>query len=529
MRVALTGGTGFVGSHTVVRLLAHGHRPRLLVRDPAKAVRVLGARGVDPAAVELIEGDIGDRAAVDRLLDGAEAVIHAAAAIGVTGRRADLVTQNVHGVEHVVGRAVERGIDPVIHVSTVAVFVPPERPVITAEGRLAAPRTDYGRSKLAAERYVRRLQDGGAPVTIVYPGGVLGSGQPVLDAMMEGLAGALGSMWPVPPGGVVLLHVEDLAEALARMIEPGQGPRRLMLGGDFLRWPELADLCDGLTGVPCRRMPFPRRTVLALGTVLDLVKRVRPVDYPLTRDGAEIMVSMVPTDDQPTLRALGLQRRPVQVTVEDALRSLAADGHLAPSRAGRLAPDGLVVDPRPGLGARGRAWVRHHLVPRLTRSRTFTRVGPRIMPRLDRLTHRLSGGRFLVSDLTAPTLLLTTTGARSGEPRVVPLACVAERAGSWLVVGSNFGRERHPAWTANLLHTPDAEVQFRRRTQRATATLLEGAPRDVAWRDLMHLLPVFDRYEEVSGRDLRVFRLTPVEQAPDPVRGSPTRVRHQAR
>jgi deazaflavin-dependent oxidoreductase (nitroreductase family) len=508
MLVALTGGTGFVGSHPVVCLLDHGHRPRLLVRDLDRAARVLDSRGVDPTAVELVEGDMVDSAAVGRLLDGADAVIHAAAAIGVTGTHSDLV-DNLRGVEHVVGLAVERGLDPVIHVSSVAVFVPPDGPMITAESRLASPRTEYGQSKLDAERYVRRLQDGGAPVTIVYPGGLLGSDQPSHNAMMEGLAGALRTLWPVPTGGVSVLHVDDLAEALARMVDPGRGPRRLVLGGDFLRWAELADLCDELTGVPCRRLAFPGWTVLGLGSLLDLVRRVRPLDYPLTRDAAEIMVSMVPTDDAPTLQALGLRRRPVAATVEEALRSLAADGHLEPSRAGRLAPPGAAVPEPVGAAERARTWIRHNLVPRLTRTRTFTRVGPRIVPPLDRLTNRLSGGRFNVSDVTAPTLLLTTTGARSGEPRVVPLACVPEPGGSWLVVGSNFGRERHPAWTANLLHTPVAEVRFRGRVQPVTATELEGAARDAAWQALMRLLPVFDGYERVSGRHLRVFRLTP--------------------
>jgi nucleoside-diphosphate-sugar epimerase len=342
VRVAITGGTGFVGSHTVARLLAHGHQPRLLVRDPGKAERVLGALEIDPTSVELVVGDMGDASAVAELLEGTDAVIHAAAAIGVTGPRADLVAQNVHGMENVIGAAVARGLDPVIHVSTVAVFVPPDRSVITVDGRLASPRMDYGRSKLAAERYARRLQDDGAPVTIVYPGGVVGPHQPTLDTMMEGLAGALGSVWPMPKGGVAVIHVEDLAEALVRMVEPGRGPRRFMLGGDFLTWTELADLCDSLTGVRCRRMVVPGWVLIALGAALDAAKKIKPFDYPLTRDAAEVMVSMVPTDDTATDAALGLERRSPRDSIEEALRCLAADGHLAPQKAGRLAPPGAV-------------------------------------------------------------------------------------------------------------------------------------------------------------------------------------------
>jgi deazaflavin-dependent oxidoreductase (nitroreductase family) len=518
MRVLVTGGSGFVGSYAVAALLAAGHEVRVLVRAPGRAARILGGLNIDAEAVDTHPGDVLDEQSVGRALDGCDAVIHAAAALGVTDARANVVEVNVAGTRNVIGGAVARGLDPVVHLSTIAVFVPPAGPVIRPDDPLAHPRTAYGRSKVAAERYVRGLQADGAPVTILYPGGVIGPRQPRLDAMMEGLAGGLGLIWPVTRGGVSLLDVRDLGEALARAVVPGRGPRRYILGGHHLSWPRLVDHCDALTGVRCRRIPVPGGVMVALGTLLDAAKRVRPFGYPLTRDAAQIMVTLVPSDDTTTLDELGLTLRPVEESLADALRWLAAAGHLAPARAGRLAP-------RPDHATHTTSTTRRKAGPVMPSSRLkavitppvqrvagsawFAKVGPKVVPPLDRALHRLSGGRFLLGQYIVPSLVLTASGHRSGLPRRTPLACMPEPDGSFVVVGSNFGRENHPAWTTNLLHGPNAEVGYRGRTIPVTARLLEGTERAEVWPRLLKVWPTFERYVERSGRELRVFRLEP--------------------
>ena len=337
MLVLLTGGTGFVGSHAVPALVAAGHRPRLLVRDEAKAPATIARRGVDPAHVEVVVGDVLDRSSVERAVDGCDAVIHAAAAIGITGPGGpSTFDQNVGGTKNVLEPALAAGCDPVVHVSSVAVFVPPKEPVITADSPLADPRTEYGRSKVAAERWVRSRQDEGAPIAVVYPGGVIGPDQPRLDTAMEGIASARKMAWPMAPGGVGLLDVRDLASVLAAALRPGQGPRRLVVGGAFLTWPELGDLTDELCGVRARRLPLPRPVLIGTGAVLDVVRRVVPLDYPLTRDAAEIMATMAPTDDDPALESLGVQLRPVREAVADALRWMVDAGHLPADLAPKL-------------------------------------------------------------------------------------------------------------------------------------------------------------------------------------------------
>ncbi|WP_084958610.1 nitroreductase family deazaflavin-dependent oxidoreductase [Thermoactinospora rubra] len=139
----------------------------------------------------------------------------------------------------------------------------------------------------------------------------------------------------------------------------------------------------------------------------------------------------------------------------------------------------------------------------------FTRIGPKIIPPLDRAVHRLTRGRLMSNSRIIPTLVLTTTGRKSGLPRRTPLACLPEPDGGLLVVGSNFGTASHPAWSANLLATPSARVSFRGRDFPVTATLLTGEERAAVWPRLIAMWPVFDHYTAKSGRELRVFRLTP--------------------
>lgn len=139
-------------------------------------------------------------------------------------------------------------------------------------------------------------------------------------------------------------------------------------------------------------------------------------------------------------------------------------------------------------------------------SRLFARIGPTIVPPIDRAVHRLSGGRLLLSRGMLPCAVVTTTGRRSGQPRETPLAAVP-LDGDLYVVGSNFGKPTHPAWSWNLLADPVATVSFEGDEYRADAHLLDADEKQSTWPRLIERWPLFDLYVDRSGRDLRVFRL----------------------
>jgi deazaflavin-dependent oxidoreductase (nitroreductase family) len=147
---------------------------------------------------------------------------------------------------------------------------------------------------------------------------------------------------------------------------------------------------------------------------------------------------------------------------------------------------------------------------RVAPTRIATAVMRTVMVPIDtalqrRTTSRLSVGRAL----GMPCLLLTTTGARSGLPRQVPLFCVPH-AGGFAVVGSNFGQAHHPAWSTNLLRHPHTTIAVRGRNLQVTARRVDGAERKQVWRAILAASPGYQVYNDRSGRNLRIFHLQPV-------------------
>ncbi|MCX5110184.1 nitroreductase family deazaflavin-dependent oxidoreductase [Streptomyces sp. NBC_00378] len=158
------------------------------------------------------------------------------------------------------------------------------------------------------------------------------------------------------------------------------------------------------------------------------------------------------------------------------------------------------------------------LIQKVSSTRAFAKVAPHVVPAMDRAVHRLTRGKVLLSSRMLPGLILTVPGARSGQLRTTPLACMPENPlacmpekgteQSWILVGSNFGRTGHPAWTANLLAGPDkAVVNWQGRDVPVHATLLEGEEREEVWRAALKFWPPYATYQARVEREIRLFRL----------------------
>ena len=137
-------------------------------------------------------------------------------------------------------------------------------------------------------------------------------------------------------------------------------------------------------------------------------------------------------------------------------------------------------------------------------------LGPRVLTRIDRVLHRITGGRVVASDLLFDTLMLTTTGRRSGQPRTTPLARL-DLDGTPVVIASNFGRESHPAWSLNLLADPHATLEEHGDARPVVARRLSPDEQARVWPQAIALWPGYQTYRETTEgiRDIRMFALEP--------------------
>jgi len=289
--VLVTGGTGFIGSALVPRLIAAGHTPRLLVRR----------RRVDPApssTVEVVEGDVSDPATVRTALDGADTIVHLAAATS-SGRLDPAVAFRVNvGAASALVEAMRGTTAPLVVVSTQHVYLP-------------SPGL-YGRTKRMADRI---FLESGLPVTILRPSLVYGPGTRGVFVRLAGLVQRLpvipvigSGTWRMRP-----LFLDDLVDViLAVLARPKLAGRIYDVGGpDDVTYDQfLAAICAAL-GRRCRTLHLPLPLSFALAWTLE---RLLP-SPPLTTDNVRGAIHDAHCDP----RALARDLRPQLTSLDEGL------------------------------------------------------------------------------------------------------------------------------------------------------------------------------------------------------------------
>jgi deazaflavin-dependent oxidoreductase (nitroreductase family) len=141
-------------------------------------------------------------------------------------------------------------------------------------------------------------------------------------------------------------------------------------------------------------------------------------------------------------------------------------------------------------------------------------IAARFLHYVDGPVLRLSGGRYSVTSLFAglPIVNVTTIGAKSGQPRSVPLVAIPDGA-QVILIASNFGQKRHPAWYYNLRAHPEVQLTYEGKTVTYLARETAGAERERCWQRAVDLYSGYAAYKRrAEQRTIGVFLLTPQEK-----------------
>lgn len=207
MRVLITGGAGFFGFHMAHKLAAHGHQMVLLdIADFYKEEY--------PDGATFQTGDVRDVKLLYRLMDGVDAVVHAAAALPLW-KPAEIMSVNIDGTRMVLEAARQRAIARVVYISSTAVYGVPEKHPIEERDPLVGV-GPYGISKIEAEHICDRYRAMGQHVTIIRPKTFIGTARlGVFQILFDWVHN--GNRIPIIGSGnnhYQLLEVEDLADAV---------------------------------------------------------------------------------------------------------------------------------------------------------------------------------------------------------------------------------------------------------------------------------------------------------------------------
>jgi dihydroflavonol-4-reductase len=299
VKVLITGATGFLGSHLCRQMAAGGFQVTALHRPDSYTGAL---QGLD---LKFRTGDLNDARSLADAVEGQDAVIHAAAIIGdAAGQR--LYNTNVDGTRLMARICREQKVRRLVHVSSVSAIGIPPAGVVADERfpfNLENSGLNYHLSKKRAEEAVLEEAERGLEVVIVNPSWIFGLHGKRFRGSDEVYKVCRSPLMPYFPGGLCIVHVDDVVAGIVSALHRGKTGNRYILGGENLTYREFARRCASTLGL--KRYPVPVWPVVTRVAMRLLPKRF-PAGYRYISEGSQCYSS------EKAKSALGYQWRPFE-------------------------------------------------------------------------------------------------------------------------------------------------------------------------------------------------------------------------
>ncbi len=321
--VLVTGGTGFIGRHTVAALIAKGHRVRALCRSDEPALKAAGA--------EVVRGDVLVKDSVARAMEGCDLVVHGAGLVSRGAEDAPLMMKlHVNGTRHVMDVAVARGVQRIVHLSTSGTVAVGDDYTMVYREDDAVPfehlaKFPYYLSKWLAERVADdAVRDSRTQLITLNPSLALGPGD-TRGSSTTDVKRFLDRELPiVPSGGFSFVDARDVATTVIAAIEQGRPGERYLLGALNCTFADFFQRLGQVSGVkgPPLSIPIPKRlSTFGIG-FLERAADLVGAKIPVTMIEAEMASSFWYVDSRKAERALGFAPRDPMVTLLDTVKDL---------------------------------------------------------------------------------------------------------------------------------------------------------------------------------------------------------------
>jgi dihydroflavonol-4-reductase len=335
VKLLVTGGTGFLGTHLVPRLLEAGHEVRIIGRTQPPAAL---------ARAEFISGDLKNRETVRRALEGVEAIYHLAGLVSFQDKDArQMYELHVDATRELLRDAREAGVKRIILASSSGTIA------VSKEERIGTEEDDYpitvvGRwpyylSKIYEEKltleYCRKHS---IPLVVLNPSLLMGPGDDRLSSTWTVMKFLNGEIPTMPGGGMSFVDARDAAEAFFNALTRGELYGRHLMGVN-MSLSDFFDRLERLTGVPAPRLRLPSKVNVMGAKLLDRWAKFRGTKPSLDPQEVDVGEHYFYLDASKAERELGFRARDPQETLHDTVQYIFTKippTHL-PGTKGRLA------------------------------------------------------------------------------------------------------------------------------------------------------------------------------------------------
>jgi len=328
MKVFVTGGTGFVGSAVIRKLLARGDSIRVLVRKGSNT------RMLDQLQVERVTGDLSEDTNLERAMSGCEQVFHVAALYAYWGYSwDDFFRSNVAGTRRILEAAGRSGVQRIIYTSSIASLgfkkdgTPGnEETPVTLKDMLS----DYKRSKFLAEEVVKEYVNKGLPVVTVNPAAPVGIGDHKPTQTGKMIVDFLNGRMPAyVDTGLTIVDVDDVAEGHILAANRGKIGARYILGGENLSLKQVLDLLSDVSDRPVVRIRIPRIIALLWAYFDTSYARINKKHIPFaTPDAVRVSKRREYYSSKKAITELGYSFIPARDALEKAVNWYQTNGYV---------------------------------------------------------------------------------------------------------------------------------------------------------------------------------------------------------